>query len=518
VQVLSAPDCVIILTAPKLTKSACPLCAVVSGQVHSHYTRTLADLPWQGRQAKLQVRARRFRCVTAGCLRQVFAERLPDVAQPQARRTVRLHGIQRHIGFALGGEPGARLAARLAMPVSGATLLRLVRASTPAVMPPPHVIGVDDWAWRRGRRYGTIICDLERRKVIDLLPDRSAGTLAAWLRQHGQEVSTVSRDRSGAYADGIRSGAPEAVQVADRWHLVVNASDALRQVLDRHQRQLREAAQFCASHDGVPLAVVRKQRASTQADRRQGALREQRGMRYEEVARLQQEGVPIKRIAQQLGMARNTVRRWLRAGEVPIYRRATGRSALDGHLRYVEQRLAEGCRNTAQLWRELRDRGFTGGYDIVRRWAIRRRALDASIISRTRPLPSWHVPSSRRTARLLTTPSEALTQAERRFVDTLSARSPEIAAAASAINAFHQMVRDRDVAALDVWLTTARSTDLRGFVTGLISDIDAVRAALSQPWSNGPVEGQVNRLKLLKRQMYGRANFGLLRSRVLHVA
>ena len=328
----------------------------------------------------------------------------------------------------------------------------------------------------------------------------------------------MSRDRSGAYADGIRAGAPEAKMVADRWHLMVNASDALRQVLDRHQRQLREAAQLCASHDGVPFTAVRRQQASTQAERQRAEQQEHRQARYEEVARLQRAGVPIRLIARQLGMARNAMRRWLRAGEATVYRRAPGRSVLDRHLAYVQQRWAKGRCNTAQLWRELRDQGFDGGYNIVRRWAIRRRALDAAVNSRTRPLPSWRVPSSRRAARLLTTPGEALTRADRRWVDMLSALSPEVRSAANAVNAFCRMVRERDAAALDTWLTTARSTALRGFVTGLISDIAAVQAALSQPWSNGPVEGQVNRLKLMKRQMYGRANFDLLRSRVLHVA
>ena len=235
-QVLPAPDRVTIVTVPLSSESACPLCGGVSGQVHSHYTRTLADLPWQGRVAAVQVRARRFRCTQPECPRRIFTERLPEIARPQTRRTVRLGDVQRHIGLALGGAPGSRLAARLAMPISADTLLRMIRSSTLVPSPPPRVIGVDDWALRRGYRYGTIICDLERRRVVDLLPDRSAGTLASWLKWHGGAVTIVSRDRSGAYADGIRAGAPRAVQVADRWHLLVNCSDALRQLLDQHQR------------------------------------------------------------------------------------------------------------------------------------------------------------------------------------------------------------------------------------------------------------------------------------------
>ena len=185
---------------------------------------------------------------------------------------------------------------------------------------------------------------------------------------------------------------------------------------------------------------------------------------------------------------------------------------------YVEQRWAEGCRNSAQLWRELRDRGFEGGYDIVRRWAIRRRGLDAAAGDRECPLPSWRVPSSRRAARLLTTPDKTLTRADRQFVDTLTALSSEIRTAVKAVNEFNRILRERDAAAFDLWLATTQATALRGFASGIINDIAAVRVALSQPWSNGPVEGQINRLKMLKRQMYGRAKFDLLRSRVLHAA
>jgi transposase len=518
-QVLPNPAHLVLVARPKSRAADCPLCGRPSTRVHSRYSRRLADLPWHGRIVELQVYARRFRCPNGACRRRIFAERLPEVAAVKARRTTRLREAQRHIGLALGGEPGARLARRLAMPVSGDTLLRLIRASALTVPPPARVIGVDDWAWCRGRRYGTIICDLERgRRVIDLLPDRAGETLASWLRRNGKEVAIVSRDRSGAYADGIRAGAPGAVQVADRWHLIVNASGALRQVLDRYQAHLREAARLCASRAGAPASTARRGRNETRAERQRAERRRRRQARYDEVARLHREGMPIRRIAGHLGLARNAVRRWLRAGEATAYRRAPGRSMLDRHLGYVEQRWAEGCRNSAQLWRELRDRGFEGGYDVVRRWASRHHEIEAVAVEPTPALPAWRVPSSRRAARLLTTPGASLNPADQRFAETLTVLSPEIRVAAALVNEFGRIVRERDAAALDPWLAAARTTALRGFAEGLTGDVDAVRAALTLPWSDGPVEGQVNRLKVLKRQMFGRAKFDLLRGRLLHAA
>ncbi len=235
-----AHDRVVVTVHARAGAAPCPDCRRLSRSVHSRYVRRLGDLPWQDRAGQVDLQVRRFRCSAPECPRRIFAEQLPAVAASRVRRTARLAEAQRRIALSVGGEAGARLAARLAMPVSADTLLRLIRAEPVPVTTAPRVIGIDDWAWRRGQRYGTLIVDLERNRPVDLLPDRDARTVEAWLQSHpGTEI--VARDRAGAYADGIRSGAPEAVQVGDRWHLLRNLGDALARALDRHQHDLRAA-------------------------------------------------------------------------------------------------------------------------------------------------------------------------------------------------------------------------------------------------------------------------------------
>jgi hypothetical protein len=338
-RVSPTPDHVTIEAALPRRMVNCPACGSPSRRLHSRYKRKLHDLPWQGRPATIQVAARRFRCLNTACARKTFAEPLASVAKVSARRTTRLGDLQRHVAFALGGEATARLTDRLAIPASPDTLLRMVATPMRSEMPPPTptVLGVDDWAWRRGHRYGTILVDLERNEVVDLLPDRQAETLAHWLRQH-PGIKVVARDRAGAYADGIRQGAPEAVQVSDRWHLLRNLGDAVRAVVDRHHGAIQRAAkQINKSQPGpaaIDATVLPVKIKVTAAQRRSQDAHARRRGRYEEAARLQAAGVSVSSIAASIGTERKTIRRWLRAGKAPLWTKPPRATTLTPHEDY----------------------------------------------------------------------------------------------------------------------------------------------------------------------------------------
>jgi len=511
-QVHPDPERLTIITHPRAATASCPDCGQPSERQHSTYNRTLADLPWQGRRVVITVRSRRWRCATPGCLRRIFAERLPSVARPGGRRTERLDDLHHHLGLALGGEAGARLAVRLGMPVGPDTLLRAVRRNAPADPGrAPRVLGVDDWAWRRGQRYGTILCDLEEGRVVDLLPDRDAETLAGWLRRHpGTEI--VARDRAGAYADGVRRGAPEAVQVADRWHLLCNGSHALLQVLDRHRAAFSRVARVLMEEvtAEVPPPAPRQ---PTKAQRRRNDGQSDRDARFRHLTDLAREGLSLRAIVRETGLARNTVRRWLRTGAAPAWSRGERARLTDPYLPYLVGRLREGERNATQLWREIKALGFAGQVMTVRACVAGLRSGGPARL-RCTTAPVWRRPTPRRAARLLLADSEQ-TGFDGRFLAALVESVPEIGRAVEEVRAFAALVRDRARDALDPWLGRCRDGPLRGLAAGLQRDRAAVEAALVLPWSTSPVEGQISRLKMLKRAMYGRAGLDLLRARAL---
>jgi transposase len=231
---------IVAIARSRSASSSCPACGRVSARIHSRYERSLADLPAHGRKVRIKLQVRRFRCVGKDCRRKIFAERLADtIAQPWARRSSRLQAIIHHVGLALGGRPGQSLARRLLLlPVSNDTLLRVVRRCGIPRFVPPTVIGIDDWAWRRNQRYGTIICDLERHKTIALLPDREPATAQDWLAAQPQ-IEVVARDRGGGYALAAGTALPQATQVADRWHLMENASHAFLDAVRKTLLQIR---------------------------------------------------------------------------------------------------------------------------------------------------------------------------------------------------------------------------------------------------------------------------------------
>ena len=525
VQVLPTPERVTILTQPLAATAACPGCGTMSGQLHSRYERTLGDLPWQGRPVVLRVQARRFRCRHPACPRQTFAERLEGTAAAWVRRTGRLGALQHHLGLALGGRAGARLAERLSVPTSPDTLRRmLVRQARGGADPPtPRVLAVDDWAWRRGHRYGTVLVDLERNKVVDLLPDRQAETLAAWLREHiGVEV--IARDRAGAYADGARQGAPDAVQVADRWHLLRNLGTAVQALADRHSAAARRAMQNAPDEQPAatkdvppPVPVPRK---PTAAERASQASLVRRQARYEEAARLQANGVSISRIAVLLGAERQTVRRWLRLGHAPSWAKPRRGGVLDAYAAHLDRRWAEGCRNAAQLWRELAGLGFAGRPSTVRAWAGRRRKgePDAAAGGAVAQGLARQPPSAPRVARLLMADTDALPEADRGFVARLLMEAPGLADAIAVAKRLNLLLRRQSEEGLGKILEDAAATPIAEFAAGLKRDLAAVQAALDTPWTTSPAEGQINRIKTIKRSMYGRAGFQLLRARVLNAA
>ncbi len=516
----------------------CPACGSLSQRVHSRYVRTLDDLPWHGVRVRIEAHARRFFCDTPGCPRRIFTERLTETTVPYARRTSRAATALELIGFALGGRPGERLAMEMGLAGGAWAILERVRKAPEEDTVAPRVLGVDDWAIRRGQRYGTILTDLERHSVIDMLADREAQSLAAWLVAH-PGVEIISRDRGGAYAEGARQGAPEAIQVADRFHLLKNLMEALERACTRHHAALGRAAE--ATHPKpLPKDAVRKRRYSglprnrpgpTKDEQRSAERRARRLARYDEVVALRQSGMPRNRIAERVGLDRRTVSVWLAAGRFPERaERARQPHRLDAYAEYIYERYDAGLDNAAQLLRELRERGYNGPYQTVSRYLAEMRRtrprsapLDVPSSLQQRPL-SWGrapAPSPRETAWLLRNADakpEKLSAEERAYVEALGSESPDLATARRLTTEFAEMLGHHDADALDPWLAAAGESELKSFAAGVRRDYDAVLAALLFQWSNGQVEGQVNRVKLVKRSMYGRAGFGLLRKRVLRAA
>jgi transposase len=527
--------CLLVMTN---LAARCPQCQHVSRRVHSYYTRHLADIPVGIHSLHLELRVRKFFCAVSCCSQRIFAERLGAFAQSYARCTQRLTQELTGLACELGGEASARMAQQLHLGSRcPSTMLNLIRRVPDAPTVTPRVLGVDDWAKRKGRTYGTILCDLERHCVIDLLPDRESATLAAWLQSH-PGVEIICRDRANAYAEGARIGAPYAIQIADRFHLLVNLSDFLKRLVERHHDHLIvEVTEVLPSPPPKPAQIaphtytgrsVSSTRAPSQLRAYGDRRRLQRAERYEHIRQLHQQDYPIRRIMREMNVARNTIRSALASTGCPEH--GLHQRRLKPFIPYLTEHCQQGERNARKLFRDLQTQGYTGSYFAIVLFVMPYRKREVSVPQPQTPVaPStppepvtrtrWLSLSNRQVTRWLADACPDMTDTDRNQLDQLCQLLPDLALARSLAADFKHLLIDHQPDQLAGWIERAKTSQLpefESFAQSLLSDKDAVLMAAKSDWSSGQVEGQVNRLKLIKRQMYGRGNLDLLRKRVLH--
>jgi len=481
---------VVIWACPKASDAACPKCGLRSSKVHSRYDRRLADGAVAGQPVVLRVRVRRFFCNGGDCPVGTFAEQVEDLTAKHARRTGLARGMLEQVGLALAGRAGSRLAARLGLSAGRNTVLRLVHALPDPAVGTVRVLGVDDFALRRGHVYGTVLIDIESGRPVDVLPDRTAEPLAAWLRDH-PGVEIICRDRASAYAEAARTAAPDAVQVADRFHLWRNLCDAVEKIAAAHRDCLRPLEAEPLDDPAEPEPEPESESAQCEGLRAANTRQ-----RHEAVHDLLGKGVGVTAVAEALGLDRKTVRRYAKAATVeqlltaPSRRRDTG---LRPFLAHLHRRWNEGCTDAARLHEEIRAQGYRGSRRSVRRGLQPLRASG-------RPAPPVSDgPSVRLATGWIVRKPTNLDEAEQSRLEQVLARCPELDAAHGRVRAFAAMMNDHDGDSLHGWIEQAEATglaSLRSFARGLRQDYDAVAAGISLQWNSGPVEGHVNRIIL----------------------
>ena len=482
-QIVKTSSGKVLLQAASASQSAiCPYCQTLAKKRHSVYVRKPQALPCASTPIQLILSAQRYLCENPACTHKTFAERIPDTAHFYSRRTIDLEALLQIMAFEMSAESVGRVCAGLKVSVSPDSVLRLIRKNDASQEPEVRVLGIDDWAIQKGQNYGTLLVDLEKHQAIGLLPDRTQNTLSAWLQNH-PEIQVISRDRSFEYKAAMDLGAPQAMQVVDRWHLLHNLQEKLQEI--------------------IPSQLKSKKSAG---DGRETPTQQKRKRRFQLVRYLSAKGYSQRLITRTLGISRQTVRRYLELGDVPNWeRRNRAPSRLDAYRDYLHQRWKEGCHDASRLWKELKQKGYVGQRKSVAEYLQRFRK--PSVAPSARQLAWWFMKDSDR-----------LQDEERIHLKALLAENQKLEEIYQLTQAFQTLLSQRAPERLDDWLVQAERCGvkkLQNFALMLRQDYEAVRAALSYEWSNGQVEGQVNRLKSIKHQMYGRANFDLLRQRVL---
>jgi transposase len=522
----------VLVAEPTRLAVPCPKCGELSRRQHSRFERRPLDLPWRGHTVRLKLHSRRWFCDVPACPRQIFAERFDGVLARYARRTNDATELLTAFALQAGGEGGARLAQKAGVPISPDTLLRLLHAMSDPAVQTPRVLGVDDLALRRKRgvrRYGTLLVDLETHRPIDLLDDRTAEVFANWLRQH-PGVEIIVRDRAGAYAEGGKQGAPDAIQIADRFHLSANASAALDEVLRGSRRRVEHVITEVESEPEPTVMPALPLPPSSGAKLREVEARSRRIIRWQTVRERHAAGATIRKIAKDMGMSRMTVRRLLQTPDFPRNRppdrpRPGGLTSpsLQPYRSYLEARWQDGCSNIAQLCREVEALGYQGSRSLLYRVLVPWRG------PRPPPDPTtgrWRRGRAPRLRRfnvrwLCLRPPHQLDQHERDALHDVLDSDERLATGYQLLQRFRRLVVRKCARDLSQWLEDAEASGLRPFMSlarGIQADLTAVLNGLTFDWSTGPVEGHVTRTKLFKRQGYGRSSTHLLKRRIVLAA
>jgi transposase len=532
---------VLISAASSQKHSSCPVCKERSRTIHSHYNRMLADLPISGHNVQILLRSRKFFCNNRRCYRKIFTERFTSEVAAYGRRFSRSTNLLAKIGLELGGNKGAVISSVVGCPVSSATMIRTVKKlSYSTVEQTSGIIGVDDWAFKKGRNYGTIIVDLGNSRVVDLLADRDAGTLATWLEKH-PEVHTVSRDRASAYALGIRKGAPQAIQVADRFHLLVNLRNALQRSFQRHSAVLKETFRLFNEQNSphiqqndeekIIAAPITKPSIppSENPSLYTGNVSSQRQYKFEKAKELYAKGYKIRAIAKHLNANRKSIRKYIQlevlsARTLPVY--SPFMTNFDKYRQYLIANYKPGITTFRQLHQAIVASGFDGKYSsfcdrmnqLINGGRVFCQSENTSEV--LKPLLDIKMWSTTKLSFMALSDSEKLNPTEKRFLDFLYSSSSIIRETAELASKFKKLFVTKEIGSLEQWIQRALIADssLKTFAKGIQLDFEAVNQAVVSSISNGRVEGQVNKLKTVKRKMYGRASFDLLKTMMLATA
>ena len=523
-----SPTELVIRVACHVPSMLCPECHQPSTRIHGNYERTVADLPCAGRNVLLLLTVRKFVCSTSGCQRNIFTERLPGLVASYGRMTPRLIALVQSLGLVVGGQMGTRQADRTGIAITPSTVLRhLMQLPTP-VARAVQVLGIDDFAWKKRFTYGTLLVDLERRKIIDILPDRESATVEKWLRDH-TGITIVSRDRGKEFTKAATQALPQAQQVVDRFHLVRNLAEVLPVILGHCRADIRQAEKILfpptekttgQNARPLPTGATWQQRTPPHVEKAHQARQANRDDRYQQMIELRAHGLTQAEIAKRLGMSVRAVRAWLKQEAAPTWKRhSRRRSVFDPYAAYVLGRWQEGIHEAKQLYEEIRAQGFPGKVRIVQRFVQALADNPEKII-----LPSAtgvdHFSSNTATW-LFLRDREKLTPEKQAELELICQCSEKARLTYELTQQFMTMLRQRQGQEFEMWLSAVEASqipELRRFARSLCQDKNAVVAGLTLSVSNGPVEAQVQKLKLVKRQMFGRAKLPLLRQRLLHAA